>query len=981
MEPVVLIMKNKVTRQIKKHNNSHQSIHPLNKEKSPIAKCIATALFIMGSTSMMVAPVLAETSADQYTYENITIGSEDDEPILDNDETINNAKVTKDERDSSGGLLTLGDSSKATNTLVDGGSLDVVDEGEIKYTSIVNNGYVSLQNEAKAYETSVKNSSLYVNNQAEVYLTRVYNGGFLYLKSIGSQARNTFIHKGGTLKISPGATISDTTIFQGGNLITTSDGNQHYIEPITMKNTDISGHLELSHNIIFEGETQFLPGAEFEAEHIGIIQIINKGNLIFSNDKDMLITAGIDGDGGLELASKARVVLFGRPGSDNSNNESDYSYRGRTLLSNGLLVLDSANFFNSPIIGNAKTELWVDNGSYLRTTVQDTKVYINDNSQWDMTGDSSIDSLSLSSAGGRINLNLNHNDSNNSGNTLTIYRDYTANFNLPGTNDNDNFTLLTFNTQLGNDDSPTDRMIVNGNTSGMTNVRINNTGGVGGKTDLGILLIKVLGRSEGEFKQVGRIVAGAYEYKLGRGKDGLKQKNWYLTSDIANYNPPAEGINQPIPFAPEDNNNTSAQDPENNQQAPENGVPAANPPLQGKPHLNIPLVLFTSTNIADPEAHQQAPDNGIPAANPQGTSDQQIPLAPADNTGAKDPEKITASNPVKQEVPNTELVKTKTAVQGEIKQKVYRPENGSYIANIAMARNLFSTRLEKRSGSYQYKDAISGQLHTSSMWMHTQGGKNQFGNAVDQLNTKGKYYSVQLGTDIIQKDSWRVGVLAGVGKATNHSQSKVTRYYSHGSINGYNLGLYATWLSEQEYNTGFYLDTLAQYSWFNNSVNGQEQVEDKYKSSGFTTSIESGYTFKIADTNQFRYFIQPNAQMTLHGIKTQTHKTPNGDFVSDDNRDHIVMRFGAKAYLQTTSHQDSQFTPFIAINLIHQNRNTSATLSGDRVENKSKSITEFKIGMESKIEKQLYVWAAIDHQLGRYSDKSTNVLAGIKYHF
>lgn len=77
----------------------------------------------------------------------------------------------------------------------------------------------------------------------------------------------------------------------------------------------------------------------------------------------------------------------------------------------------------------------------------------------------------------------------------------------------------------------------------------------------------------------------------------------------------------------------------------------------------------------------------------------------------------------------------------------------------------------------------------------------------------------------------------------------------------------------------------------------------------------------------------------------------------------------------------SQFTPFIAINLIHQNRNTSATLSGDRVENKSKSITEFKIGMESKIEKQLYVWAAIDHQLGRYSDKSTNVLAGIKYHF
>lgn len=297
-----------------------------------------------------------------------------------------------------------------------------------------------------------------------------------------------------------------------------------------------------------------------------------------------------------------------------------------------------------------------------------------------------------------------------------------------------------------------------------------------------------------------------------------------------------------------------------------------------------------------------------------------------------------------------------------------------------MARNLFNTRLDDRSGSYHYKDA-NGQWRTSSMWIRTQGGRNNFGHAVDQLDINGKYYSVQLGMDVIQEGSGRLGVLAGLGKATNHSHSKVTGYYSNGAVNGYNLGVYATWLPEQKDNTGFYIDTLAQYSWFNNTVNGQEQAEDKYKSSGFTTSIESGYTFKIAETSQLGYFIQPNAQITLQGIRAQTHKTAYNELISDDNKGHMVTRIGAKTYLQTINSQDSQFMPFIAVNWLRQNQNTEAIISGQRIESKSTNSTEFKIGVESNIGQQLNIWATLDHQMGRYNDKNTNALAGIKYHF
>ncbi|URQ60817.1 autotransporter outer membrane beta-barrel domain-containing protein [Pantoea alhagi] len=95
---------------------------------------------------------------------------------------------------------------------------------------------------------------------------------------------------------------------------------------------------------------------------------------------------------------------------------------------------------------------------------------------------------------------------------------------------------LIFNTRLGNDSSATNRLIVQGNTSGATQVRVLNAGGVGAKTLHGIKLIEVNGLSAGEFVQQGRVVAGAYEYQLGRGA-GASAGNWYLMNHAADKAP------------------------------------------------------------------------------------------------------------------------------------------------------------------------------------------------------------------------------------------------------------------------------------------------------------------------------------------------------------------------------------------------------------------------------------------------------------
>ncbi len=105
------------------------------------------------------------------------------------------------------------------------------------------------------------------------------------------------------------------------------------------------------------------------------------------------------------------------------------------------------------------------------------------------------------------------------GTTLTVNGDFEA---KPG-------SLLELHTTLMGDDSPTDKLVIHGNTTGVATVELVNVGGTGAQTLHGIELIHVDGESKAEFKASGRIVAGAFEYTLARGH-GDKAKHWYLTS-------------------------------------------------------------------------------------------------------------------------------------------------------------------------------------------------------------------------------------------------------------------------------------------------------------------------------------------------------------------------------------------------------------------------------------------------------------------
>ncbi|MGY2041483.1 autotransporter outer membrane beta-barrel domain-containing protein [Pseudomonas pergaminensis] len=201
------------------------------------------------------------------------------------------------------------------------------------------------------------------------------------------------------------------------------------------------------------------------------------GGIVFNHiTSDYEFAAAIKGDGSV-LVANGRTIFTG---------ESTYS--GLTTVAGGVLEAGGVNVFS-------------ENSDY--TVFKDGALSLNGYSQ---------------TLGGLTNSGVVSLQGDRAGAVLTINGDY-----IGGNG------LLIFNSVLDGDASVTDRLVILGDTSGLTKVSVNNLGGSGASTLNGIELITVQGNSLGQFEQSGRIVAGAYDYRLVRG-EGSNSGNWYLDS-------------------------------------------------------------------------------------------------------------------------------------------------------------------------------------------------------------------------------------------------------------------------------------------------------------------------------------------------------------------------------------------------------------------------------------------------------------------
>jgi len=598
-------------------------------------------------------------------------------------------------------------------------------------------------------------------------------------------------------------------------------------------------------------------------------------------------------EGGLNVATAGRqtdgsYALYAAGGTIDGSTGGQYNIDG-DINAEGTGSLIDLNLTDGSV--------W--NGGAYQSSLGESRIALT-NASWNMDGDSSVSALTLNTGS---QINFAHSDADPTFKTLTV----TGNYHGDG-------GLLVMNTQLGDDNSPTDKLIVTGDTTGSTYVAVNNAGGIGALTTNGIKLIEVQGDSSGQFVQQGRIVAGLYDYYLQRGDSSYTPptaydptqsalNDWYLISKL-----PPEEPEPPVVEPPEE---------------PE--PPVVEPPEEPEPP------------VVDP----------------------------------KEPEP-----PV---VPN------------KPKDLVVRPEAGSYIANHAAGNTLFTTRLHDRLGETQYTDVLTGEEKVTSMWLRQIGGRNNFKDSSGQLKTSTNRYVMQLGGDIAQwstdgLDRWHLGLMAGYANAKSHTHSNKSRHDSRSSIDGYSVGAYGTWYNNDADKTGLYVDTWLLYNWFKNSVNGDDLPSESYDSSGFTGSVESGYTFKVRESQRRKVFIQPKAQLTWMGVKADRHVERNGTRVDSTGNNNLQTRLGVRAYMQGNATQDDNkdrtFEPFAEVNWIHNTQRFGVEMNNVKLsQDGARNIGEVKVGIEGQFSQRTSGWINIAQQIGDAGYNDTSGMLGIKYSF
>ncbi len=145
------------------------------------------------------------------------------------------------------------------------------------------------------------------------------------------------------------------------------------------------------------------------------------------------------------------------------------------------------------------------------------------NSRWTITGNSDVASLNLDNSAVMFSALTGDPAVSSNYKTLVVRGNYTG-----------TAGIVQLNTFLSDDSSPTDKLIVQGDTAGSSLLQIVGTGGLGALTvGDGIEVVHVDGASSGTFTLSGRVAAGLTEYVLYQG--GLANPNdgnWYLRNTI-----------------------------------------------------------------------------------------------------------------------------------------------------------------------------------------------------------------------------------------------------------------------------------------------------------------------------------------------------------------------------------------------------------------------------------------------------------------
>ena len=553
-------------------------------------------------------------------------------------------------------------------------------------------------------------------------------------------------------------------------------------------------------------------------------------------------------------------------------------------------------------------------------------------------GDSTTPDSQFIVNGNVTNQGVIRSSSTTPGNALIINGDYTG-----------NGGQLSLNASLGDDNSPTDQLIVSGNVNGSTTLYINNVDGVGAYTDQGIEIVDVGGvSSDNAFYLGNQIQIGLYEYRLYEDNE-----SWYLRSKAETPDNPDDDV---TPVDPDDGgSDVTPVDPDDGG----SDVTPVDPDDGGSDVTPVdPDDGGSDVTPVDPDdggsdVTPVDPDDGGRDVTPVDPDDGGSDVTPVDpDDGSSD---VTPSNPQ------------------------YRADIGAYLGNQWLARSLQMQTLFDREGS-QYRSA------EGSVWARMKGGKTDTSAVNGNIGMDSDYTQFQLGSDIAtwrdDQQSITFGLMAsyldGSTDSTGNRGADGSQFTATGDIDGYNLGAYATWFSDARQHRGWYVDTWYQYGFYNNSVENGNVGSTHYDSLAHAISLESGYRYDINMSSANTVSLTPQAQVIWQRYQADSVET-NGTHIDGQNGDSWTTRLGLRIDSQL-SFDDATVRPFAEINWLHTSDNLAVSFDNATVkQDLPADRSELKVGIQANLNSQWSISAQAAGQIGNNDYQDLNGSLNLRY--
>ncbi|EIE2654269.1 fibronectin-binding autotransporter adhesin ShdA [Salmonella enterica subsp. enterica serovar Enteritidis] len=313
----------------------------------------------------------------------------------------------------------------------------------------------------------------------------------------------------------------------------------------------------------------------------------------------------------------------------------------------------------------------------------------------------------------------------------------------------------------------------------------------------------------------------------------------------------------------------------------------------------------------------------------------------------------------------------------------YRADIGAYMGNQWMARNLQMQTLYDREGS-QYRNT------DGSVWARFKAGKAESEAVSGNIDMDSNYSQFQLGGDILAwgngQQSVTVGVMASYINAdtdsTGNRGADGSQFTSSGNVDGYNLGVYATWFADAQTHSGAYVDSWYQYGFYNNSVESGDAGSESYDSTANAVSLETGYCYDIALSNGNTVSLTPQAQVVWQNYSADSVKDNYGTRIDGQDGDSWTTRLGLRVDGKLYKGSRTVIQPFAEANWLHTSDDVSvsfddATVKQDLPANRA----ELKVGLQADIDKQWSVRAQVAGQTGSNDFGDLNGSLNLRYNW